>query len=193
MIARNSAAPLLAAAGPPAVRGRVGVLARRERRVAYLLLAPALLVLIGLSIFPTVFSATLSFRVEPLYNPNVARFVGWRNYNDLFEDERFRRSIRLTLLWSVIVVSIQMALGLFMAILLDRKMRGVSVLRTLIIVPVFISPIAMGLTWRFIFEPVSGLTHWLLTQVGLDNPWLSDKETALSTLMVLSQGWWKFA
>ena len=50
-----------------------------------------------------------------------------------------------------------MVVGFLLAILLDRNMRGASLLRTLIIMPVFISPIAMGLTWRFIFEPVSGL------------------------------------
>jgi multiple sugar transport system permease protein len=166
-------------------------LASRRRRVAYLLLAPSLLVLIGLSIFPTIFSAVLSFRVEPLYNPHVAHFVGWRNYGDLIRDERFWQSIRLTLFWSIVVVTVQMVLGFFLAILLDRKMRSASVLRTLIIVPVFISPIAMGLTWRFIFEPVSGLANWLLTHVGLERYlWLSSKETALGTLMFVDCWQW---
>jgi multiple sugar transport system permease protein len=178
-------------AGPSAARRRVAPLTSRRRRLARFFLAPTLLVLIGLSIFPTVYSAILSFRVEPLYNPNAARFVGWRNYSDLFRDERFWHSIQLTLFWSVVVVGIQMLVGFLLAILLDRKMRGASVLRTLIIVPVFISPIAMGLTWRFIFEPVSGLANWLLTQVGLEKyPWLSSKETALSTLMIVDCWQW---
>lgn len=163
------------AGGPPAVTARKGAAARQRRRVALLLLAPTVLMLVALSIFPTVVSAVLSFRVEPLYNPKVARFVGWRNYSDLFQDERFWQSIRLTLLWAVVVVGIQMVLGFFLAILLDRKMRGAGLLRTLIIIPVFISPIAMGLTWRFIFEPVSGLANWLLARVGLEPyAWLSD-------------------
>lgn len=188
---RDGETRLLAGAGSPRARRRVGAVGRKQRRVAYLLLAPAVLVLVGLAIFPTVFSATLSFRVEPLYNPNAARFIGWRNYNDLFQDARFWNSIRLTLLWAVIVVSIQLVLGFFLAILLDRKMRGAGLLRTLIIVPVFISPIAMGLTWRFIFEPVSGLANWLIAGVGLEKyPWLSSTETALSTLMIIDCWQW---
>jgi multiple sugar transport system permease protein len=176
---------------PPGVTRRQRMATRQRRRTAQLLLAPTVLVLVALSIFPTLVSAVLSFRLEPLYNPKVARFVGWRNYNDLFQDERFWQSIRLTLLWAVVVVGIQMVLGFFLAILLDRKMRGAGLLRTLIIIPVFISPIAMGLTWRFIFEPVSGLANWLLARIGLESyPWLSDKETALSTLMIVDCWQW---
>jgi multiple sugar transport system permease protein len=165
--------------------------ARHQRRIAYLLLAPAVVVLVALAIFPTVFSATLSFRVDPLYNPTAARFVGWRNYDDLLHEPRFWQSIRLTVLWAIVVVAIQMVLGFLLAVLLDRKMRGAGLLRTLIIIPVFISPIAMGLTWRFIFEPVSGLANWVLTNLGLDKyPWLSDKATALSTLMIVDCWQW---
>lgn len=171
---------------------RAGALGRHQRNVAYLLLAPAVLVLLALAIYPLIFSGTLSFRVDPLYNPNVARFVGWRNYTDLFEDARFWQSIRLTLLWTVTVVTIQMVLGFFLAVLLDRTMRGAGLLRSLIIIPVFISPVAMGLTWRHIFEPVSGLANWILnTGLGLEKySWLSDKDTALTTLMIVDCWQW---
>ena len=177
------------AAGPPAPL-RPGAVARQQRRTAYLLLAPCVIILLALAIFPLIFAGTLSFKVDSLYNPDIARFVGWRNYNDLFDDRRFWNSIELTVIWSVTVVSIQMVLGFFLAVLLDRKMKGAGLLRTLIIIPVFISPIAMGLTWRFIFEPVSGLANWILnTGFGLEKwTWLSHKDTALATLMFVD-GW----
>ena len=179
------------AAGPPAPL-RPGAVARQQRRTAYLLLAPCVVILLALAIFPLIFAGTLSFKVDSLYNPDIARFVGWRNYNDLFDDRRFWNSIELTVIWSVTVVSIQMALGFFLAVLLDRKMRGAGLLRTLIIIPVFISPIAMGLTWRFIFEPVSGLANWILnTGFGLEKwTWLSHKDTALMTLMFVDCWQW---
>ena len=179
------------AAGPPAPL-RPGAVARQQRRTAYLLLAPCVVILLALAIFPLIFAGTLSFKVDSLYNPDIARFVGWRNYNDLFDDRRFWNSIELTVIWSVTVVSIQMVLGFFLAVLLDRKMRGAGLLRTLIIIPVFISPIAMGLTWRFIFEPVSGLANWILnTGFGLEKwTWLSHKDTALMTLMFVDCWQW---
>ena len=172
--------------------GRTGTVARRQRRVAFLLLAPAVLVLLALAIYPLVFSATLSFRVDPLYNPNVSRFIGWRNYGDLWEDKRFWESIGRTVHWSLIVVTVQMVLGFLLAVLLDRSMRGAGLLRSLIIIPVFISPVAMGLTWRFIFEPVSGLANWILDSgLGLEKyTWLSHKDTALSTLMIVDCWQW---
>ena len=179
------------AAGPSAPL-RPGAVARQQRRTAYLLLAPCVIILLALAIFPLIFAGTLSFKVDSLYNPDIARFVGWRNYNDLFDDRRFWSSIELTVIWSVTVVSIQMVLGFFLAVLLDRKMKGAGLLRTLIIIPVFISPIAMGLTWRFIFEPVSGLANWILnTGFGLEKwTWLSHKDTALATLMFVDCWQW---
>jgi multiple sugar transport system permease protein len=176
---------------PPA-RPRTSAVIRHKKRVAYLLLAPAVLVLLTLAIYPLIFAGTLSFRIDPLYNPNVARFIGWRNYTDLFEDTRFWASIRLTLFWAITVVSVQMFAGFFLAILLDQKIKGTGVLRSLIIIPVFISPIAMGLNWRFIFEPVSGLANWILNEgLGLEKySWLSHADTALTTLMIVDCWQW---
>ena len=195
MTATSGEARLPTSAGPAASRAkrpRAGAVARQRRLNAYIMLAPCVVVLVVLAIYPMVFSGVLSFKVDPLYNPNVARFIGWRNYDDLFEDFRFWQSIRLTVLWALVVVSIQMVLGFFLAILLDRKMRGAGLLRSLIIIPVFISPVAMGLTWRFIFEPVAGLANWIVnTGLGLEKySWLSHKDTALSTLMIVDCWQW---
>ena len=195
MTTTSGEARLPTSAGPAASRAkrpRAGAVARQRRLNAYIMLAPCVVVLVVLAIYPMVFSGVLSFKVDPLYNPNVARFIGWRNYDDLFEDFRFWQSIRLTVLWALVVVSIQMVLGFFLAILLDRKMRGAGLLRSLIIIPVFISPVAMGLTWRFIFEPVAGLANWIVnTGLGLEKySWLSHKDTALSTLMIVDCWQW---
>ena len=190
MSVTKTEARLSSTAGPPP--RRVNAVAYRQRMVAYMLLAPAVLVLGILAAYPLVYSGILSFKVDPLYNPDVARFVGWRNFEDLFDNARFWKSIRLTVTWTVVVVTIQMVLGFFLAVLLDRQMRGAGLLRALFIIPVFISPIAMGLTWRFIFEPVSGLANWILnTGFGLEKlSWLSHKDTALTTLMIVDCWQW---
>ena len=91
-----------------------------------------------------------------------------------------------------LVVAIQMVLGFLLAILLDSKLRGSGLLRSLIIIPVFISPIAMGLNWRFIFEPVTGLANWILSNgLGVEKySWLSHVDTALTTLMLVDCWQW---
>jgi multiple sugar transport system permease protein len=89
------------------------------------------------------------------------------------------------------VVSIQMVLGFWFALLLDTKTRAVGVLRTLIVIPVFISPIAMGLTWRFMFEPVTGVINYLLESVGLpEGSWHTSTETALIAVMIADVWQW---
>ena len=104
MSVTKTEARLSSTAGPPP--RRVNAVAHRQRMVAYMLLAPAVLVLGILAAYPLVYSGILSFKVDPLYNPDVARFVGWRNFEDLFDNARFWKSIRLTVTWTVVVVTI---------------------------------------------------------------------------------------
>src|ERR1700759_1631263 len=125
----------------------------RANRLAVLLILPTLIVLVGLAIYPTLYALWTSLRIYLLYNPAADRFVGLSNYTHLFEDGFAVKSLWLTAWWAILVIVLQMCLGMALALLLDRAIRVAGLLRTLFIVPVFISPIAMGLTWRFMFEP----------------------------------------
>jgi multiple sugar transport system permease protein len=117
--------------------------------------------------------------------------VGASNFTHLFEDEFAVKSLWLTGLWALLVIFVQMSLGMAIALLLDRAARTAGLLRTLIVVPVFISPIAMGLTWRFMFEPVSGLINWGLRQVGFSGSlWLSSPNTALVAVLIADTWQW---
>lgn len=168
------------------------VLRLSEGRVALLLVLPTLIILIALAVYPLGWAGTLSFRVENLFNPRIGHWIGFRNFNYLLtDDDVFWKSIRLTLIWCVVVVSIEMVLGFWLALLLDTKARAVGVMRTLIVIPVFISPIAMGLTWRFMFEPVTGVINYLLESVGLpEGSWHTSTETALFAVMVADVWQW---
>jgi len=163
----------------------------RTHRLAILLVLPTLIVLVGLAIYPTLYALWMSLRVYLLYNPAAGRFVGPSNFTHLFEDEFAVKSLWLTGLWAVLVIFVQMSLGMALALLLDRATRTAGLLRTLIVVPVFISPIAMGLTWRFMFEPVSGLINWVLRQMGFSGSlWLSSPNTALIAVLIADTWQW---
>ena len=132
-----------------------------------------------------------SFRVENLFNPKIGHWIGFRNYETLLGNDVFWKSIRLTVIFSIVVVSIQMAIGFFFALLMDTRMRGIGLLRTLIVIPVFISPIAMGLTWKFMFEPVTGVINYLLESVGLpEGAWHTATSTALGAVMIADIWQW---
>jgi len=140
---------------------------RQDRMVAVLLLAPALLYLIVMSVYPTIYSLWLAFHNYMIYRRDNVSFAGFDNFVDLLDSETFGQSFRVTLVFSAIAVSIECALGLAIAVLLDRKMRGANALRTLLIVPVMISPVGMGLTFRYIFAPTYGLLTYLMQGLGI--------------------------
>ena len=152
---------------------------------------PTLIILIGLAIFPLGWAGVLAFRVENLFRPDIGKWVGLRNFKYLLTDDTFWKSIRLTLVWCLCVVSIQMVLGFMFAMMLDTRARVVGVLRTLIVIPVFISPIAMGLTWQFMFEPVTGVINYFLELLGLPGgTWHTSTDTALMAVMIADIWQW---
>ncbi|HIM10932.1 TPA: sugar ABC transporter permease [Candidatus Poribacteria bacterium] len=152
---------------------------------------PTLIILIGLAIFPLGWAGVLAFRVENLFRPDIGKWVGLRNFRYLLTDDTFWKSIRLTLVWCLCVVSIQMVLGFMFAMMLDTRARVVGLLRTLIVIPVFISPIAMGLTWQFMFEPVTGVINYFLELLGLPGgTWHTSTDTALMAVMIADIWQW---
>ena len=162
-----------------------------EGRIALFLVLPTLIILIGLAIFPLGWAGALAFRVENLFRPDIGKWVGLRNFKYLLTDDTFWKSIRLTLVWCLCVVSVQMALGFLFALMLDTRARIVGLLRTLIVIPVFISPIAMGLTWQFMFEPVTGVINYFLELIGLPGgTWHTATDTALMAVMIADIWQW---
>ena len=143
---------------------------RREKLVALLLLGPAVLYLLALSIYPTIYSLWIAFHNYSLYRRDLVSFSGIDNFTDLLDSDVFKQSFVVTLVFAAAAVFIELVLGFAIAVLLDRKMRGANVLRTLLMIPVLISPVAMGLTFRYIFAPTYGLLTYLLRLVHIPSP-----------------------
>ncbi|MGC2786382.1 MAG: sugar ABC transporter permease [Roseiarcus sp.] len=143
---------------------------RRDKLVAMLLLGPAVIYLLALSIYPTIYSLWIAFHNYSLYRRDLVSFSGIDNFTDLLDSDVFKQSFQVTLVFAAAAVLIELLLGLAIAVLLDRKMRGVNALRTLLMIPVLISPVAMGLTFRYIFAPTYGLLTYLLRLVHIPSP-----------------------
>src|ERR1700761_804875 len=112
---------------------------RREKLVALLLLAPAVLYLLAMSIYPTIYSLWIAFHNYSLYRRDLISFSGIDNFTDLLDSDVFKQSFTVTLVFAAAAVVIELVLGFAIAVLLDRKMRGANALRTLLIIPVLIS------------------------------------------------------
>lgn len=162
-----------------------------ETGVAALLLLPSVAYLVVMTIFPTVYSFWLSLRQYNLSTPQLAHYVGLRNYRRLLHDDLFWKSFRVSLTFTVSVLVLEFVLGFLIATLLDRKMRGIGIVRTLYVIPVFASPVAMGLTWRYMYQPSYGFIDYVLSAVGLSRiNWLADVHWAMPAVVIADIWQW---
>jgi sn-glycerol 3-phosphate transport system permease protein len=140
-----------------------------EWSLAALLLLPNLILLIVFTYRPLLDNIRLSFTDWNISSP-VANPVGLANYIEWFGRDDTKIIVRNTLVFTVATVGISMALGLGLALLLDQKLRGRNVVRSIVFAPFVISGAAIGIAFQFVFDPQFGLVRDLLARVGVESP-----------------------
>ncbi len=165
---------------------------RAARLTPYLFLAPALIVLAIALLYPVGYMVWASFlNWNPSQRIGEAEFVGLANYTRLLGDPAFRESFWVTIRFAAIVVTVEMALGVGLALLLDRDIRGMSLLRTIFILPMMIAPIVVGLMWRYMYHPTVGIINRTLKSLGFEGvPWLSDGDWAFAAVVIADIWQW---
>ena len=138
-------------------------------------LLPALIFTIIVTQLPFVVTLIVSFMDWNAYYPDERGFAGFGNYASVLTDVNMRRAIWVTVVLTVVVVLVSLLLGMVIALLLDRQFRGRGVVRTMMITPFLIVPVAAALLWKHaLFNPEYGLLNGLLTALwrlfGSDNP-----------------------
>lgn len=163
-----------------------------ETLIAWLFTAPALMLLLVFLIIPFLMAIGLAFSDQRLVpNPNLpTQFVGLRNFVRLISDEAFHRALLNNFLFVLIVVPIQTSLALFLAVLVNQKIRGANFFRTIYFSPVVITMVVVSVIWFFLYNPGEGLINKFLeaASFGLIGPqnWLNDPKLAFPAIMVLS-------
>lgn len=118
-------------------------------------------------------------------------FIGLGNYRELAGSEFFWTSVSVTLKFSLSVVIFEILLGLFLALLLEEKMKGLRLFRTIFILPIMIAPVVVGLTWRFLYDPSFGMVNYFLGFLGIEpQTWLSDPALALPAVILADIWQW---
>lgn len=160
-------------------------LARRRERAGWAFIAPNMGAVAVFLLLPLVFSLYLSFHSWDLFSP--MRFVGVDNYHRLFgSDPLFLIALRNTAVFTVLTLVPTVAIGLGVATVLNRKLRGIGIFRTIAFLPLVASTVAMAVVWRFIFTE-DGLLNLALGWVGIDAvPWLIDPDWALVSLSLVT-------
>lgn len=149
--------------------------------------APAVLILISLVIFPLIFSLTLSFHDWNVIRAREWKWTGLNNYKTiLFEDPYFRTSAKVTLLYLLGTVPVQFVLGLGIALILNQITgKIIGFLRTTLIIPTIMTPVIVGLIWRLMYNPDIGMLNYFLTLFGLPPVnWTGMPGTALPSVMM---------
>jgi sorbitol/mannitol transport system permease protein len=138
-------------------------------------LLPALVFAIIVTQLPFLFTLWYSLNSWNLVRPGSRRFVGLENYARVFTDSTFRGAALNTVLITGSAVIVSMVLGVALAVLLDRKFLGRSVVRTMLITPFLVMPVAAALLWKTsIFDPVFGLLNFVLSPFGAgETEWVS--------------------
>ncbi|MBI4853807.1 MAG: sugar ABC transporter permease [Acidobacteria bacterium] len=165
----------------------------RESLVSYLFLAPFLAIFIIFLGYPMIYSLYLSFRSTTFstdwYNIfGNMQYVGLANYQSLLTDTRFWWSLGLTLSYAVLTIPASIALGLWLAILLNNKLKGASFFRSAFYLPNVLDLYVVGTIWVLILSPNYGLLDILLGKIGLHLPesgLLANPYTALPTIALV--------
>lgn len=146
----------------------------RKKYVPYLLIAPAILVLLFMVGYPLVYGIRLSFTDMSLYSFLNPQYIGFGNYIDIFKDKEFYTTALRTIIWTILNVSISTFLGLVFAIFLNRALPGKNFIRVIMMLPWAVPQYIAVLTWRNMFQSDYGTIDILSTQLGVSIAWLSD-------------------
>jgi multiple sugar transport system permease protein len=172
---------------PPDPSGQRALRRRRrgETATAWAFISPAVLVILGLSVLPVVWSLLLSFQANDLVTPS--RWVGLDNYRALAQDPNFSQAVRNTLLYTFLYVPLSIVIGLALALALNRRIRFVGLYRTLFFVPFVISATAQGVLFSFILDPDFGAANSVLHHLGISpQGFLTDSSQALLVLVAIT-------
>jgi multiple sugar transport system permease protein len=162
---------------------------------AFLLNAPSILAIFLLVGYPIFYSLWVSLHRYDLRRPHIFAFVGLQNYADILSDPDFWSALRITAVFTVIAVVLIVALGLAVALLLNRPFPGCRLVRTIILIPWAIPPVVNGLMWQWIYDPKTGALNALLHALGVIDRyqgWLAVPNYALGGLIV-AHTWNEFA
>ena len=177
----------------PEVEVKPRGISRRERWQLRLPLLPALIYTIVVTQIPFLVTLWYSFQSYFWNTPAPAHFNGVANYKAVFTNPAFRGALVRSVVMTATAVIVAMILGVLLAVLLDRKFLGRSIVRTLIITPFLVMPVAAALVWAGpMLDPQFGLVNWLLQPFGVHHvAWLST-HALISVIAVMVWQWTPF-
>src|SRR6476469_4115467 len=177
--------PVQETSATPPAPGRSTRLSDRGLAVAFI--SPAMLLLLAMSVFPLLWALYLSFTDYSATRDVPANFVGLQNYIDILTSAQVHKRALTTLVYVIGAVTLQTVLGCAISYLISRRTHGRGLLTTLFLVPMMLSPVVVGLFWRFMLDAQFGVINSMLGSLGLGQvEWLTRQRTPFIMLIALA-------
>jgi len=152
-------------------------------------LLPAVMTMLLLVIFPTLFALYISLTRWNLTEAETRTFIGLANYLNLLRELRFWEALGRTAAFMTVSTLATLALGMVLALLLNRPLPVKNLFRTLLIVPMIITPVVVGLTWRFMYNPELGMINYLISELGFEKIAFLGKTATSLPAVILTDIW----
>ncbi|QXT62666.1 carbohydrate ABC transporter permease [Tessaracoccus palaemonis] len=158
----------------------------KESATALVMFLPAAVLILTFLIIPIILTFILAFTNTRLISPEPGRFIGLENFSNLFTDDTFWASLRNTIIFTVVIVPVQSAIALGVALLVNTRTRGTTFFRTVYFLPVVTSIVVVSMLWMFMYQK-DGLINTMLARIGIAGPdWLGDPNWSLFAIIVMS-------
>jgi multiple sugar transport system permease protein len=153
---------------------------------------PAAVVVFILMVFPVFYTVYMSLHSWFASSLTAPEFIGLQNFKRAFtQDERFRNAIWLTIYFTALATAMQLVLGVALALLLNRSFRGKGFFRSIFLMPMVATPVAIALVWMMMYNPTLGVMNYLVGLVGLGPyKWVSDVRFVIPALAVVDTWEW---
>lgn len=162
-----------------------------DKKAKYILTIPTLIFVVVCVSYPMLYTINLSF-YDWKMSANVAKeFVGLQNFIDFFRDSRFWDAFWRTIWFTFVAVCIESVLGVTFALILGKIRKASNVIRTVFLMPMVATPVAVGILWKLIFDPTIGLANQILKFLGLPiSTWLGSSATVMPSLIIIDVWQW---
>ena len=166
--------------------------AMSDRKYSYLLVTPALIIICIFALYPLFYAIDISLRhVDLTSSVGIGPYVGLDNYRFALNDPFFWSATKRTILFAVVVVTIEMIFGIAIAFLLNKLRWFKGIVRGLLLLPLASAPAAVGLIWRYMYHPDFGVMNTFMTWLGLSHyNWLGDIKMAMPCVMLFDIWQW---
>ena len=162
-----------------------------DKRLKWFFTVPTIIFVLAMVLFPIIYTLVLSFHSWRMSANIPWEYVGLQNYIDLFSDSRFPMAIGRTFIFTAIALTIEMILGIGIALFLNRRFFGKNFVKTAFLIPMVATPVAIGMVWKLMYDPNIGILDYILKSMGMPTVnFLGDSNIALYSLIVVDIWEW---